>query len=170
MTPTECLREADVVDAIAAGSWPDQAPAELHAHVATCAVCADLALVAAGLHEDGVAAREALAAVPLPSAGQVWWRAELRARQEKALLAQRPIAAVQVVALVAVGLMLASGLWAFAPDAWTWLTQAGTEAVVASARDLTGWGLLVVGAVAFWVIVAPVAVLMVLRADRQGGR
>jgi hypothetical protein len=166
MTPTECLREAEILDEIGAGRWPEQTPAALREHVAACAVCRDLALVAAGLAADGDAARTAMAGVPLPSAGQVWWRAELRARQEKALLAQRPITAVQVVATVALLLALGSGLWAFVPGAWTWLS--GTGSVAAAAADgAAGTRVLIGIGVLFFVVLASIAVVSVLRADRQ---
>jgi hypothetical protein len=165
MTPTECLREAEVLDEIGAGRWPERTPAALREHVAECEVCRDLALVASGLAADGDAARTAMAGVPLPSAGQVWWRAELRARQEKALLAQRPITAVQVVATVALLLALGSGLWAFAPGAWNWLSGTGGAAAVAG--DGAGTRVLVGIGVLFFVVLASIAVVSVLRADRQ---
>ena len=92
MTAPECARETEIVDAIAAGQWPDAAPAALRAHAASCPICADLALAASALHDDAAVANQAPMA--LPSAGQVWWRAELRARHEAAQLVQRPVLAV----------------------------------------------------------------------------
>lgn len=166
MTPTECVREADVLDEIGAGRWPEAAPAALREHVAACPVCADLALVASGLQAEGAVARADIASIPLPSAGQVWWRAELRARQEKAELAQRPIAAVQIVAAVVVLLALGSGAWAFAPGAWAWFS--GTGSTTAAATDwAAGMRVLVGIGVLFFVLLASIAVVSVLRADRQ---
>ena len=52
MTAPECARETEIVDAIAAGQWPDAAPETLRAHAASCPVCADLALAASALHDD----------------------------------------------------------------------------------------------------------------------
>ena len=97
----ECGREADVLEAVAFGRWPDHA-AELVTHVAACAVCADLADVARALHDDREAAcREA----PVPAAGIVWWRATIRARADAARTASRPITVAQGVAgACAVGL------------------------------------------------------------------
>ena len=166
MTPTECLREADVLDEIGAGRWPEHAPVALREHVASCPVCADLALVASGLRAEGDAARADIASIPLPSAGQVWWRAELRARQEKAELAQRPIAAVQIVAAVVVLLALGSGIWAFAPGAWTWF--AGTHSTAAAPTDWAAAMRVLVGlGVLFFVVLASIGIVSVLRADRQ---
>jgi hypothetical protein len=110
MTAWECPREADVLDAVAAGRWPEGragADVELAAHVAACAVCRDLAVVAAALAEEHEAAWTD--AAPPPS-DVVWWRAQLRARTEAAHAAARPMAVVQgigaVMALVAVVLVL----------------------------------------------------------------
>jgi hypothetical protein len=90
----DCGREADVLEAVAFGRWPDHA-AELVAHVATCPACADLVEVARALHDDREAAcREAL----VPGAGMVWWRATIRARADAARTASRPITVAQGVA------------------------------------------------------------------------
>ena len=170
MTPTECLREADVLDEIGAGRWPEHAPVALRDHVAACPVCTDLALVASGLRAEGDAARADIASIPLPSAGQVWWRAELRARQEKAQLAQRPIAAVQIVAAVVLLLAIGSGLWTFAPGAWAWLSGASASSRVAAADGLAGLRVLVTFGIVFCVVLASIAVVAILRADRQADR
>ena len=101
----ECNREQDVLDALAAQRWPERCDAELRAHVAECAVCTDLVTVAAALLDDHeVAHRDAR----LPSSGVVWWRAQLRARDEDARAAARPIAFVQgAAASAAVWLIVA---------------------------------------------------------------
>jgi hypothetical protein len=97
----DCGREADVLEAVAFGRWPDHA-AELVAHVAACAACADLVEVAGALQNDREAAcREA----PVPAAEMVWWRATIRARADAARTASRPITVAQgVAAACAVGL------------------------------------------------------------------
>jgi hypothetical protein len=94
----DCAHEQDVLDAVAAGRWPERCEAELKAHVAACAVCEDLAQVFAALTEERDAAWEE-AAVP-PSA-VVWWRAQILAREEAQRAAARPIAIAQGVAVVA---------------------------------------------------------------------
>jgi hypothetical protein len=167
MTPIECPHESEIVDAIAAGEWPQAAPGELRAHAETCPVCADLALAASALHEEAASAPATMA---LPSAGQVWWRAELRARHEAARLAQRPVIAVQVVAGVVCLAALLTGFRAIAPEAWAWLTHTVASARSASANGLDGWTLALVLSIGVWVVIAPVVILMVLRADRQDGR
>ena len=168
MTAHECVREAEIVDEIAEGRWPDAAPVALREHAASCAVCADLALTASALHDD---APYALAApLALPSAGQVWWRAELRARHEAARLAQRPVLAVQVVAAVVFLAAVVTGLRSLAPGAWAWLVDTAGAARGVSLGTLDTWTLALVLSVGLWLVLSPIALYMVVRADRQGGR
>jgi hypothetical protein len=168
MIAPECVREAEILDAIAAGRWPHDAPAALTAHASACPVCADLALAASALHDD--AAVSAQAPMALPSAGQVWWRAELRARHEAARLAQRPVLAVQVVAAVVVLAAVVAGVRSLAPDVWAWLTRTASVARSGSVGTMDGLTLALVAAVGLWLVLGPLAVYLVVRADRQGGR
>jgi hypothetical protein len=102
MTLLECRREQDILDALASRRWPDRCDRELREHVAACAFCADLVTVAAALldgEESGSASGE------VPPASLVWWRAQLRAREEAARAAVRPIRIVQRVALGCAGVL-----------------------------------------------------------------
>ena len=100
----DCEREPDVLDAIAAQRWPERCDDELRAHVSTCAVCMDLVQVANALLEDHESAYHD---ARIPPSGIVWWRAQLRAREEDARAAVRPIAFIQGVAVsVAVWLVV----------------------------------------------------------------
>jgi hypothetical protein len=164
MTTIDCPREPEIVDAIAGGEWPHAAPVELREHAATCPLCADLALAASALHEESASTPATMA---LPSAGQVWWRAELRARHEAARLAQRPVIAVQVVAAVVVLAATLTGLRSLAPGVWAWFVGTASAARTAS---LDTWTLGLVLSIGVWVVLAPVAIYMVFRADRQDGR
>jgi hypothetical protein len=168
MSATECVRESEILDEIAAGRWPAAAPAGLTAHAASCPICADLALAASALHDDEAVAR--VAPMTLPSSGQVWWRAELRARHEAARLAQRPMLAVQVVAAVVVLAALVTGVRSLVPDVWAWLARAASVARTGGFATIEPLTLALVLAVALWLVLGPIAVYMVLRADRQGGR
>jgi hypothetical protein len=94
MSSTICEREPEVLDAIASHRWPGKLSAELSAHVAVCAICQDLGTVAETILENYDAAS---LRVRLPSAGLVWWRAEIRARQEARRVASRPITVVQTI-------------------------------------------------------------------------
>jgi len=98
----ECAREAEVMDAVAFGRWPEHMDEGLTTHAATCTVCGDLVEVVRALHDDRDAAcREA----PVPAAGMVWWRATIRARAEAARTATQPSTVLQgIAAACAVGL------------------------------------------------------------------
>jgi hypothetical protein len=92
----ECVREDEVLMMVSTDRWPDRAPAELRAHADQCQVCRELGLAA------GAMSKEAAASAPnLPSSGTVWWRAQLRARQEAARQVVRPITAAQMLAFAA---------------------------------------------------------------------
>ena len=115
MTIIECPRESDVLDAVASGKWPHRVP-ELAGHVASCAVCSDVAAVVQAMRADHeVVWQEA----SIPSSGQAWWRAEMRARHEAILQASRPMAIAQGAAvLVAIAVIGTIG-WL----GWTWIRQ-----------------------------------------------
>jgi hypothetical protein len=97
---TECEREAEVLEAVISGCWPpggqgDAGSDDLLSHASRCAACADLAAVAALLRaERDDAWREA----HVPTSGQVWWRATMRARAEASAAAARPITMLQGLA------------------------------------------------------------------------
>jgi hypothetical protein len=92
----ECGREPDVLDALAAQRWPARCDDDLRAHVSTCLICGDLVEVAGALLEDHDTAHQD---ARVPPSGIVWWRAQLRARDEDARAAARPIAFIQGVAV-----------------------------------------------------------------------
>jgi hypothetical protein len=84
----ECNRETELVEAICTGRWPEGCDEELRRHAAACSVCADAVEVARAFQDDqAVASQE----VRVPSAGLVWWRAELRARREAMRVAETPL-------------------------------------------------------------------------------
>lgn len=118
----ECRHEADLVAAVTSGRWPAAVDPAMREHVASCAVCADVVQVAQAMT---ALERETLADTRLPAAGQVWWRAQIRARQEAAAVAARPVLVAQAVGAAA-GLGLVAGLiswqWpAIAQAAGTWM-------------------------------------------------
>ena len=105
----ECPYESDVLDALASHRWPARAGQDLRAHVETCDGCRDLAAVANALMHDGDVA---FAAAHVPSSASVWHRAQLRAREEAARVAMRPIGFVQGIAFsCAIAAMIALAVW-----------------------------------------------------------
>jgi len=95
----ECNREQDILDAVASGRWPERADAELKAHAKNCRICTEVALVSSLYQEDY---STALDVARVPSSGLVWWKSELRARQEAVRAASRPIEMVQGVSVACV--------------------------------------------------------------------
>ena len=93
----QCPRESDVLDALASARWPNRVDAELTSHVASCEICRDVITVAAAMREDHDAAWQE---ANVPSSGQMWWRAEMRTRQDAIREASRPVAVAQGVAVL----------------------------------------------------------------------
>jgi hypothetical protein len=163
----QCPFEQDLLDALATNRWPDRAEAGLREHVAACAICSDVAEIASAFFEDRECAR---GEATIPSASGVWWRSQIRAREESARLAARPIAVVQAVATICV----AAASIAAAPAASTWVRQ------VIAALGATSWWSFpsdvslswVLGAAAYttlpllavgvWIVLAPVVVYLAL--------
>jgi predicted anti-sigma-YlaC factor YlaD len=110
MTRRPCARE----DAVLAAALDTMraAPTDVVEHLESCDHCRDLHRIASALHDEhAVAPAEA----HVPSAGQAWWRAELRARQEATAIAARPITiATGIAAASLIGLLASlTGVLAF---------------------------------------------------------
>ena len=113
MSLPTCHHEAAVVRVVSRGAWPDRAPAELRAHVTSCAVCRDTVAIASLLCAADAA--DAGDDAPLPTAGQMWWRLAVRARLDRERAAARPVVWLQGVA-AACGLgLVATAIGAVAP-------------------------------------------------------
>ena len=93
MSVIDCGREHEVVAAVFSGRWPDACETELREHAGECPVCRDVVAIAPALRQE-----HRLADVQIPAAGQVWWRAAIRARGEAARAAARPMVWLQAVA------------------------------------------------------------------------
>ena len=124
-TPSECQFESAVVGAVVGGRWPDDSSRALRAHAQGCAVCADIAQVAMVFRSEQDAARQ----VRVPAAGQVWWRATVRARMEAAQVAARPITWLQGMA----GAFVAGLVCAMAVLTWSPLSAAAGRALIVAA-------------------------------------
>jgi hypothetical protein len=93
-----CPRESEVLRAVEEGLWP----ADLRSHATACEACREVEAVASALRE----VVDAEAALPLPAAGDVWWRAAWLARREARERALKPIDTLErsepIVAIVAI--------------------------------------------------------------------
>jgi hypothetical protein len=163
----DCIREQDVLEALTAGRWPDQVDQDLQEHAASCAVCADLVAVVGPLMNEQspeVWAQQA----QIPSSAVMWWKAQMRARQEKAREAARPITVAQVVAGSTAVLLTVSALLALSPWLSIWIS--GLSGIELPRFDWAalilaqGWLLpsLVVG---IWLVLTPVAIYLAVADD-----
>jgi hypothetical protein len=155
----ECPREADVVEAIIAGRWVALGATDLAQHAASCAVCRDVAAVGGAMRDEY---EMAWAAAQVPSAGLVWWRAQLRARHQLAETAGRPITYVHAAA----GTLAACLLFVLGGLAWPWLRESVAWIEQISQAVDTGrfWLPLAVG-IGAWLVLAPVVFLFALSDD-----
>ena len=118
MTRLTCAREKEVEELVQRGQWPQACAEDLRVHVQGCRACSDLALVAQAFR-----AAHATAMPALPSAGALWWRAQLRRRNAAIERIGRPILGAQIFAfamilLVAAGALAAQVRRGFELRAW----------------------------------------------------
>jgi hypothetical protein len=156
VTILECPRENDVLDALAAARWPDRMEPELAEHVASCSICQDVITVASAMQEDHDATwREA----SVPSSGQMWWRAEMRARQDAVREALRPVAVAQGVAVVLALAVAAGAGWFAWPTVQAFFSTASLAEIPGIASPMF---IPIAVAMAALLVVAPVALYVVL--------
>jgi hypothetical protein len=174
MSAVECPREQDVINAIVTGRWPDQCDESLRAHAAECAVCKELVEVTSVMRLDHEGLYEEMS---LPSAGQVWWRAAIRARLEAPQRVARPLSWIFGISMAcAAGLAIAvvQLLWSPVQLAWgtpgsgawfTWFNVAELVRLLPSLKDLaplTMTGLLVFLVATACLLLAPLALYFAL--------
>jgi hypothetical protein len=74
-------------------------------HVAGCSICSDVVIAVRSLREES---SRSIEDARVPPASLVWWRAELRSRQEASRLAERPLKLANAFApACAIGVALA---------------------------------------------------------------
>ena len=163
---TECAREAEVVTAVLSGTWPDRCDEALTAHALHCEACGEVAAVAGVIREANESERRD---VQVPVAGQVWWRAAVRARLEASHAATQPMTWLHgITAALVLGVVLAVAGMAW-PSIATGFDAAKTvgaalltsEAAAAIAGPLRMTCLIALGAGAVLVI-APIAIYLAL--------
>ena len=172
MKTVDCCREQDVLDALTSGRWPERTDDELRDHVATCAICADVVDVAGALLSE--VRDDEFGDARIPSSAVMWWRAQMRARQEAAREAARPITVAQVIAsLSAIALTITA---AVALSPWfggllrSWMSGLGAAAasdLAPSALLAQGWMLpvLIIAGIGVWVVLAPLAIYFAVADD-----
>ncbi|HEX2122336.1 MAG TPA: hypothetical protein VHL59_11895 [Thermoanaerobaculia bacterium] len=147
MSAERCLREDELLDALGRRFVGP----ELEAHVASCPSCSELQMVAGALLDDRA---QAMMEAPVPSAGTMWWRMQMRHRQEAQAMARRSLLVGQAVTLaVAIALVVSLFGASFA------LELREVREVLASVRVSTPLLL----AIATWVLIAPIAGYVAIR-------
>jgi hypothetical protein len=131
-----CPREIELVTALVERRDDSDA---LTLHAEACQGCREVVMVMRLMSEDRDARRE----VRVPAAGQVWWRAAVRARLEAVHAAARPLTWLHGVAgAAACGLLFALiGMsWPFVRDTATWFVSFAfvESALVEAATRVTG--------------------------------
>jgi hypothetical protein len=127
MSAFDCPREQDVVNAVLGGHWPDRCDESLVAHAARCVTCREVAQVSVLLHEDVDHAR---VDVIVPAAGQIWWRAAVRARLESTHAAARPMTWMHAITgAIVLGVFLAglTAVWPMVPGVLTMMRAVTSE-------------------------------------------
>ena len=120
-----CAREDELLEALQASAWPDACPQDLRSHVESCGVCAGLMAVVIPLLDEH---RVATMTAPVPSSGIVWWRAQMRARQEAARAVGQPISIAQAVGVACAIGVVAGGLTLLSPSVGPWFAWMGNLA------------------------------------------
>ena len=139
-----CPREDELLDALGAGFIGD----ELESHIATCAACRELRLVAGALLDEHT---QAVTEAALPSSGTMLLRMQMRRRQEAQSAARRSLLIGQAVTLAAAVVLVFTLLGG---------TLAGEAVNVIASIKLSTPLLL---AVAIWLLAAPIAGWVLIR-------
>jgi hypothetical protein len=111
-----CENEARILEVLGQGAAPETMEESLRRHIAGCSSCAEVVSVYELFQNDS---EQLCAAVPVPNAGRVWWRATLAARRAAAERALRPILIAERAALAVGGGVLIALLALAAP----WLAE-----------------------------------------------
>jgi len=121
------------------GHFPDAASDELCSHIVECRSCTELVSVESALRADR---SRAMASAPVKSAGLVWWRAQLRKREQALVEVGRPLWGAQIFsAFLGLVMALVFLVWEVkqGSDPLQWIRSAGSVGTILSAI-LNAWG------------------------------
>lgn len=144
MSAERCFREDELIDALGRA----YVGPELEQHVASCSACSELRVVAGAFLDDRA---QAMMEAPVPTAATMWWRLQLRLRQEAEAKARRSLFIGQAATL-AIALVLVASF--FGTD-----VAFEVKHLIATIRVSTP--LLI--AVATWTLLAPIAGWVAIR-------
>jgi len=120
MTLRACPHEAEVKALLNSGHWPHAVPAELRAHAAVCTACGNQVLITLAFRTDRSTVSNA---VQLPPPGVLWWRAQLRRRNEAVDRIGRPILGAHIFAIAITLLVAGAVVLSQARQGLHWLTE-----------------------------------------------
>lgn len=141
MAKRDCEREFEVLECATSGA----AGQELRAHIASCECCRELFDVARSVSIDRAAL---LRSAHLPSAGLVFWRANMRAQRDAVRTTVRAGSLIQF-ALLVIAIIASLAILGISID-----VHSAARWILAAAQT---WAIPLV-ALAAWLILAPVAV------------
>jgi hypothetical protein len=119
MTFGPCVHEKELTALLALGHYPHACPPDLRAHVSACRSCSELALVTRAFQ---TARAQTAAAANLASPGLLWWRAQLRRRNEAVERVGKPILGANIFALSVMFLFAIGFLATQATSGLRWLS------------------------------------------------
>lgn len=154
MNASPCNYEQELMAALRSGPLSP----ELRLHVAGCAECSEVMMVAQFLQRDADSLRE----IPIPNGSLVWRRALSRSRAEATARAIRPI---QWVIYAGFAVMIAAALW--------WILGLPAQLVRSATLDISSlqvvsgvWVVVSLAAGAVTILTALFGAVYILRAER----
>jgi hypothetical protein len=136
-----CAHQPEVKTMLLKGHWPHACDPDLSKHIHTCPRCRQQVLLATAFQGDRA---RTMQAAPIQHPGLVWWRAQLRRREQALRQVGRSTSTANLFALIltiaaAVTLLLQQ---IQAGTGWpSWLSEpygalhSGTASILASAKD-----------------------------------
>lgn len=170
MAEHSCIHEPDVLAAVLSRRW-ERASDQLKEHAESCEICCDVVAIAQLLSSEQERARYE---ARVPAAGQVWWRAAVRARLEAAHAVARPLTWVHGIAgacAVGVACAVIGMAWPSLREMASWLTfetfgvDSGMADVAAFVTAAMQRSLPLAFVVAACIVLAPVALYFALTDD-----
>jgi hypothetical protein len=122
-----CPHEAEVQAILRQGHWPEACDDAFRKHVETCSRCGEQLLV---LHAFHAARTEAMQTARIDHPNLLWWRAQLRRRNDALHRVGRPVTTAQIFAVCVSVLAVAALLRSLLRDGFhwsTWLTEPGVS-------------------------------------------
>jgi len=119
MTFGPCIHEKELASLLALGHYPNACSQDLLAHVEACRSCTELALVTRAFQN---ARAQSAAVANLASPGLLWWRAQLRRRNQAVERVGKPILGANIFAFTIMALFAIGFLATQATTGLRWLS------------------------------------------------